>query len=196
MIQIFLAHGTGRTGPTEGSTRGPRGPKNSEQMKLTALSVSAEEEQYESAFQIHLFFLRSPLFWNHKLNISKKKLFFFGHFIQNDFPAGCLGPNQAVTPWISGLVSSHQFSMFARFVMRYIASYAFALIVIWYIYHTYHSSFIVLAWKFQVRAESLLAFEEATIKRVALLATLIQWAKLIPVYLPTTVFKWMKILFP
>ena len=28
MIQIFIAHGTGQTGPTEGSTRGPRGPKN------------------------------------------------------------------------------------------------------------------------------------------------------------------------
>ena len=33
--------------------------QNSEQMKLTALRVSAAEEQYESAFQIHLFFLRS-----------------------------------------------------------------------------------------------------------------------------------------
>ena len=101
-------------------------------MKLTALSVSTEEEQYESAFQIHLFFLRSPLFWHHKLNISKEKLF-FGYLIQNDFPAGWLGPNQAVIPWISGLVSSHQFSMLARFVMRYKASYAFALIVIRYI---------------------------------------------------------------
>ena len=139
-------------------------------MKLTALSVSAEEEQCESAFQIYLFFLRSPLFWNHKLNISKEKLFFTAIWSKMIFQLVVWGP----TKQISGLVSSQQFSMFARFVMRYIASYAFALIVIWYIYHTYHSSFIVLAWKFQVRAESLLAFEEATIKRVPLLATLIQ----------------------
>ena len=101
-------------------------------MKLTPLSISTEEEQYESAFQIHLFFLRSPLFWHHKLNISKEKLF-FGYLIGNDFPAGWLGPNQAVIPCTSGLDSSHQFSMLARFVMRYKASYAFALIVIRYI---------------------------------------------------------------
>ena len=43
--------------------------------------------------------------------------------------------------------------------------------------------------KMQVGAENLLAFEEAAVKRVPLVTTLLQWAKLIPVYSLTAVFR-------
>ena len=45
----------------------------------------------------------------------------------------------------------------------------------------------------QVGAENLLAFEEATVKRVPLVTTLLQWAKLIPVYSLTAVFRSLSI---
>ena len=46
MIQIFLAGRDGRTGPTEGSTRGPRGPKNNDaKYKYTNALINANIEQ-------------------------------------------------------------------------------------------------------------------------------------------------------
>ena len=43
VIQIFLAHGrdgTGRDEPTEGSTRGPRGPKNSNSLNCRTHAIA------------------------------------------------------------------------------------------------------------------------------------------------------------
>ena len=43
MIQIFSAHGRDGTGPTEGSTRGPRGPKNGAKISVYEDGVRQKE---------------------------------------------------------------------------------------------------------------------------------------------------------